>query len=160
LSFHERVAKAGSFVDFFGSLRKHGKSVEKEMDRIFAGENGLYDLIGLKTKKIGRGSVEMSFDFSRFVSGHDRHRRVHGGVMMYALDMACTLAVMSVNRSPDQATLELKTNFLRPLAKDPFIVRAKVVKSGKVVVVSEGEVVDSEGVLCARSLGTWFLSGG
>lgn len=159
MSFHERVAKAGSFVDFFALLRKQGKSVEKEMGKIFAGENGLYDLIGLKIKKAGRGSVEMSFNFGHYASGHDRHRRVHGGVMMYALDMACTLAVMTVNQRPDQATLELKTNFLRPLAKDPFVVRAKVVKSGKVVVVSEGEILDSEGVLCARSLGTWFLSG-
>lgn len=158
MRFHERVARAGSFTSLFRAWRKEGKSVEKEMERAFARENGLFDLIGLKIVKADEGTVEMSFNFSRYASGRNGNPRAHGGVMMYALDMACTLAVMTVNRGPEQATLELKINFLRPLKKDPFSVRARVVKGGKVVMVSEGEIFDSDGTLCAKSLGTWFVS--
>lgn len=160
MRFHEQVAKAGSFVSLFASWRRRGNRVEDEMEKAFAQENGLFDLIGLRITKVEQGVVEMSFNFSHYVSGRNGKPRVHGGVMMYALDMACTLAVMTVNRGPEQATLELKTNFLRPLAKDPFTVRASVVKSGKVAVVSEGSILDRDGVLCARSLGTWFVSEG
>jgi uncharacterized protein (TIGR00369 family) len=156
--FHERVAKAGSFVNLFDSMRDGGLSVEKEMEKAFAEENGLFDLVGLKIRKVREGSVEMSFNFNRFVSGRNGRPRVQGGVIMYALDIACTLAVMTMNRSAEQSTVELKTNFLRPLVKDPFTVGAKIVKSGRVFSVSEGEVLDSANSLCARSLGTWFIS--
>jgi uncharacterized protein (TIGR00369 family) len=139
-------------------MRGEGLSVEREMEKAFAEENGLFDLIGLKIRKVEEGVVEMSFKFSRYVSGRNGKPRVHGGVIMYALDMAGTLAVMSVNKSPDQSTLELKINFLRPLVKDPFTVKARVVKTGRAIMVSEGEVLDSEGALCAQSLGTWFIS--
>jgi uncharacterized protein (TIGR00369 family) len=109
---------------------------------------------------VREGFVEMSFEFNHYVSGRNGRPRVQGGVIMYALDMACTLAVMTMNKGADQSTLELKTNFLRPLVKDPFTVRAKIVKSGRVFSVSEGEVLDSANSLCARSLGTWFISRG
>lgn len=139
-------------------MKKEGLSVASEMEKAFAEENGLFNMVGLKITKVEEGSVEMSFRFNHFVSGRNGKPRVQGGVMMYALDMACTLAVMTLNRSAEQATLELKTNFLRPLVKDPFIVRARVLRAGRSFSVGEGEVLDSDGVVCARSLGTWYVS--
>lgn len=156
--FHERVAKAGSFAGLFELWKKEGLSVESEMEKAFAEENGLFNMVGLKIEKVEEGSVEMSFRFNHFVSGRNGKPRVQGGVMMYALDMASTLAVMTLNHAAEQATLELKTNFLRPLVKDPFTVRARVVKDGRAFSVSEGEVLDSDGVVCARSLGTWYIA--
>lgn len=82
---------------------------------------------------------------------------VHGGIIMYTLDNVCGIAVMTVNPGVDQLTMELKINFLEPLRKGPFRATGKVVRAGGTFAVAEGEVRDSEGTLCAKGMGTWYM---
>jgi len=76
---------------------------------------------------------------------------------MAALDTTCGLAVMSVNTSTEQSTLELKVNFIRPLVRGPFRVAGRVIHAGTNTAVVEGEIRDSGDEVCARALGTWFI---
>ncbi|MFP3293630.1 MAG: PaaI family thioesterase, partial [Nitrososphaeria archaeon] len=69
----------------------------------------------------------------------------------------CGLAVMSVNTSTEQSTLELKVNFVRPLVRGPFRVIGRVIHIGRNTAVVEGEVRDSGDEVGARALGTWFI---
>jgi uncharacterized protein (TIGR00369 family) len=157
VKLHEKVEQAGSFKALFASMKREGLRIGEEMERYFAQENDLFRLIGLKIKEVREGYSELSFKFNRYASGRDGDPRVAGGVIMFALDMAGTLAVMTLNGTKEQVTLEMKTNFLNPLKEDPFRVSAKVLKTGRSILVVQGEVTDSRGNLCATSLGTWYI---
>jgi len=153
----EKVREAGSYRAYFASIREAGLSIEEEMEKFFSQENGLFGLIGLKIEEIKKGRSELTFGFSHYASGREGNR-VAGGVIMYALDLASTVAVMTLNETSAQATLEMKTNFLKPLMDDPFRVSAKVLRTGRSIFVVQGEARDCKGDLCAASLGTWYVS--
>ncbi|MDG6898230.1 MAG: PaaI family thioesterase [Nitrososphaerota archaeon] len=120
-------------------------------------ESELFRIVGYRVEKIEEGRAELSFPFSRAIAR--RGGMVHGGVVMYTLDNAAGIAVMTVNGGTDQVTLELKVNFLEPLRKGPFRAVGKVLRAGGNTVVAEGEVSDAEGLVCARGLGTWYIIG-
>ncbi|MGC9115998.1 MAG: PaaI family thioesterase [Conexivisphaera sp.] len=155
--FDDDVQAAGGFRQLFESWRSRGLSVEDEVNRAFSEETGIYGALGFRVTRVGDGVAELVFPFSHMASGRRGRPHVHGGVVMAALDTTCGLAVMSVNTGVEQSTLELKVNFIRPLLKDPFRVVGRVIHAGRSTAVVEGEVLDSEGNVCARALGTWFL---
>ncbi len=155
--FDDEVRRAGGFRQLFERWRSEGKNVADEVDRYFAEETGLYRILGFRITEVGDGYASMEFPFSHMASGRRGRPHVHGGVVMLALDTVLGLAVMSVNTSIEQSTLELKVNFVKPLLKEPFKVTGRVVHIGKSTAVVEGEVSDSVGDICARALGTWFI---
>jgi acyl-CoA thioesterase len=65
---------------------------------------------------------------------------------------------MTVNPGTDQLSLELNVSFLAPLKKGPFTARGVVIRRGGSTAVAEGEIRDADGRLCAKSLGTFYLS--
>jgi len=155
MSFDALLNEVGSFRKLFAMARKQGADVEGELERAMAMDSLLFTTVGFKVEKVRSGRVELSFPFSKAVSR--RGGMVHGGIVMYSLDNACGIAVMSVNPGVDQLTMELKVNFLRPLKNGPFRAIGKVVKAGNSVIVVEGELRDAGGALCAKSLGSWFI---
>ncbi|MDG6995056.1 MAG: PaaI family thioesterase [Nitrososphaerota archaeon] len=126
------------------------------MEEAFAEESGIFQEVGFKIANVEDGLAEMRFKFSHAISGRRGRPHVHGGIIMLALDTAMGLAAMTLNTGTDQSTLELKTNFLSPLFKEPFTVQGRVLRNGRSTVVVEGEAIDSEGTICAKALGTWF----
>jgi|GEM_PF-154436 uncharacterized protein (TIGR00369 family) len=144
-----------SLKNIFESARSKRGSLEEELDKWLSDDSGLYAKIGFKVDKVEQGFAQLSFPFSQLATR--RGGVIHGGVIMYALDNACGLAVMSANTGVDQFTLELKVNFLEPLIRGPFCVVGHLIRMGGTTAVAEGEVLDSERRLCAKGLGTWFI---
>lgn len=144
-----------SIRSIFEEIRGSGLSVEEAFTRMMRAESPLNGLVGLRVERLGDGVAELSFPMSQEI--RRRGGVVHGGVIMYVLDTACGLAVMSRNDGVDQFTAELKVNFLEPLEKPPFRVVGRVVRMGGRLAVAEGEVFDGEGRLCAKALGTWYI---
>ncbi|MGC9076300.1 MAG: PaaI family thioesterase [Conexivisphaera sp.] len=155
--FDDDVRAAGGFRQLFELWRSEGRNVVDEINRSFSEETGLYEALGFRVTEVGDGYAQLEFPFSHMASGRRGRPHVHGGVVMTALDTTCGLAVMSVNTGREQSTLELKVNFIKPLLRDPFRVTGRVIHIGTNTAVVEGEIVDSEGVVCARALGTWFV---
>ncbi|MDP7983128.1 MAG: PaaI family thioesterase [Conexivisphaera sp.] len=155
--FDDEVKAAGGFRQLFELWRSEGRNVADEINRSFSEETGLYEALGFRVTEVGDGYARLEFHFSHMASGRRGRPHVHGGVVMTALDTTCGLAVMSVNTGHEQSTLELKVNFVKPLLRDPFEVTGRVIHIGKNTAVVEGEIVDSEGAVCARALGTWFV---
>jgi acyl-CoA thioesterase len=155
VSFDRLLEQAGSFKGLFAAARKARADVEAEVQKAMAMDSELFRAVGYEVVKVGEGSAELRFPFSRAVAR--RGGMVHGGIVMYSLDNACGIAVMTVNPGTDQLTMELKVNFLEPLSKGPFVVLGRVVRAGGRVATAEGEVRDAEGKLCAKSLGTWYM---
>jgi len=155
MSLDELLREAGSFRKLFALGRKQGADVEAELESAMAADSELFRMVGFKVVKVRSGRAELSFPYSKAVTR--RGGMVHGGIVMYSLDNACGIAAMSVNPGIDQLTMDLKVNFLRPLRKGPFRAIGRVVRAGNNIIVVEGEVVDADGELCTKSLGSWFI---
>jgi uncharacterized protein (TIGR00369 family) len=155
VSLDQLLNEVGSFKKLLVLARKTGTDAESELEKAMGGEGELFKTVGFRVLKLSRGRAELSFPFSRAVAR--RGGKVHGGIIMYSLDTASGVAVMTVNPGVDQLTMEIKVNFLRPLERGPFRAIGKVVKAGNSVVVAEGEIRDARGALCAKSLGSWYI---
>ncbi len=155
MSLEEHLAKAGSYKNLLKTIKGQGLDAEKEMQKILWREAPLFQRIGLTVNKIQDGMIELSFQQTEEIGRSGG--MVHGGMAMYVLDTAAGLAVLTQNHGIDQVTLELKVNFLEPLRRPPFKVIGKTVRVGRTTAVSEGELFDSDGHLCAKALGTWYL---
>lgn len=153
MSLSDRAAKYGSLKNALDITRKEGGSAEAEIEKLFY--SPLFDLIGLKVLKAENGVCELGFQLTK--EGSRLGGMVHGGITMYALDNATSMSVMTMNSGISQATLELKVNFIAPLAKEPFKATGQVIKMGRSTAVAEGRVQDVDGKICAAALGTWFI---
>jgi uncharacterized protein (TIGR00369 family) len=149
------LKEAGSYKNLFVMARAKGVAVEEQLQNAMGADGGLFRTVGYKVVKMEEGRAMLSFPFSDAIAR--RGGMVHGGIEMYTLDNACGMAVMTVNPGVDQVTLELKVNFLEPLKKGPFSAVGKVVRVGGSTAVAEGELRDADDVLCAKSLGTWYM---
>jgi uncharacterized protein (TIGR00369 family) len=159
MSLEEMLAKAGSYKKLLQTVRDQGLSVESEMQKILQKEAPLYHRAGISIAKIQDGTVQLDFPYNEEIGRVGK--MVHGGIIMYVLDSAAGLAVMTRNHGIDQVTIELKVNFLEPLSKSksPFHATGRVVRVGRTTAVGEAEIKDAEGTLCAKGLGTWYLIG-
>lgn len=157
VTFEDLLGKAGSYRNLFAMAKKGGAHIEAEMQKAMTWDSELWRTVGYEVVSVGKGRAEISFPFKKAISR--RGGMVHGGIIMYSLDNACGIAVMSVNPGVDQLTTDLNVNFLEPLRVGPFRATGKVIRAGKTLAVAEGEVRDANGKLCARSLGTWYLLG-
>ena len=156
MSFERLLDQAGSFRNLFAVAKRGGADVQAEVQKAMTWNSELFRTVGYRIVKVGNGRAELSFPFSRAIAR--RGDIVHGGIIMYTLDNVCGIAVMTVNPGVDQVTMELKINFLEPLRKGPFRATGKVVRAGSTVAVAEGEVRDADGMLCAKGMGTWYMT--
>jgi uncharacterized protein (TIGR00369 family) len=85
---------------------------------------------------------------------------VHGGWAATLLDSALGCAVFStVARGEAWTTLELKVNFVRPIAKDSGALRAegRIIHRGRTVATAEGDLRDRGGALYAHATTTCMI---
>jgi uncharacterized protein (TIGR00369 family) len=155
MSFEEILRDKGGFKGLFATVRSQGLGVEKELEKFLRAESGLFSIANFSVTKVGDGVAELTFPFSQPVARHGG--MVHGGIISYALDTVGGIAVMTKNSGIDQVTLELKINFLEPLTKEPYLARGEVLRHGRITSVAEAEVIDGNGKLCAKALGTWYM---
>jgi uncharacterized protein (TIGR00369 family) len=91
-----------------------------------------------------------------------RHRQlhgvVHGGILAALADTAAALAVyLDLPRGTVLATIELKINYLEPVAKGTVTAEGRVLRVGKSVAVAECDVRDEEHRLAAKALLTYAV---
>jgi uncharacterized protein (TIGR00369 family) len=156
-NFDRLLESIGSFEKLFEQGRDLGFNVEEQVERVFRADSKLFRIVGFKVLKMKGGVAELRFPYSKAITR--RGGIVHGGVVLYTMDSACGMAVMTVNPGTDQLSLELNVSFLAPLRKGPFIAKGVVIRRGGSTAVAEGEIRDADGRLCAKSLGTFYLSG-
>jgi uncharacterized protein (TIGR00369 family) len=85
---------------------------------------------------------------------------VHGGVALTLLDSAMGCAVHTLlEPGVGYTTLEVKTNFVRPIKAETGIIRCEgtVIHKGSRVVTAEGKVTDAAGKLLAHGTTTCLL---
>lgn len=94
----------------------------------------------------------------RFVAPNESHYNpigsVHGGFYVTLLDSVCGCAVhTTLPAGVGYTSLEIKTNFLRPMTVETGKVTAKgwVTKAGRSAAFAEGEIRDQSGKLLATA---------
>ena len=154
MSYMESAAKAGGLKKLLEQAKEQGpRGREDTLEKIF--HMPLFDLVGLRVEKAEGGHCELSFGLSKEATREGE--MMHGGITMFALDNAASMAVMTLNNGVSQSTLELKVNFLSPASHPPFKVQGDVIKIGRSTAVAEARLLDVENKICAMALGTWFI---
>ena len=99
-------------------------------------------------------TVEIAFD-ARAELMSNPMKQIQGGYLCAMLDecmsVACQVASGMTSVAP---TLEMKTSFLRPAMPGPLKGVGRVIKWGRTVAFTEGEIYDAEGRLLAKATGT------
>jgi uncharacterized protein (TIGR00369 family) len=99
--------------------------------------------LGMKLVEVGEGSclVELVTDARHL----QQHGFVHAGVLATLADHAAGGAARStVPDGSDVITVEFKINFLKPALAGKLLGKARVLRTGKTVIVAETEVFSGE----------------
>ena len=155
--FDGLLDRVGSFEKLFAQGRELGFNVEELVEKIFREDSSLFRTVGFQVLRMKEGVAELRFPYSEAITR--RGGIIHGGVVLYTMDTACGMSVMTVNPGTDQLSLEINVSFLAPLRRGPFVAKGVVIRRGGSTAVAEGEIRDADGTLCAKALGTFYLSG-
>ena len=85
---------------------------------------------------------------------------VHGGVALTLLDSAMGCAVHTLlDAGVGYTTLEVKTNFVRPITSDTGVIRCEgnVIHQGSRIATAEGKLTDANGKLLAHGTTTCLI---
>jgi uncharacterized protein (TIGR00369 family) len=114
------------------------------------------DLIGEEVVREKSGETTVQLPVRPFVL--NRSGVVHGGVICTLMDEAIGWAAYNtLGEGGQMVTVELKVNFLTAATSGTLAGHGRVIRQGKHLVVGEGDVLDQEGRLLARGLGTWMI---
>ena len=82
-------------------------------------------------------------------------KQIQGGYLCAMLDECMSVACMVASKMTHVApTVEMKTSFFRPATFGPIKGIGRVVRWGKTIAFTEGELYDGEGRLLAKATGT------
>src|SRR5215213_6430571 len=85
---------------------------------------------------------------------------VHGGIALTLLDSAMGCAVhTTLDKGVGYTTLEVKTNFVRPITADTGLIRCegRVIHTGSRIATAEGKLTDADGKLLAHGTTTCLI---
>ncbi|CAN0431776.1 unnamed protein product [Phaeothamnion confervicola] len=119
-------------------------------------------MIGAHVSAVEPGFCEVTLPVTEKVT--QQHGFVHGGVTGMIADSAAGYAAFSL-MPPDSSplTVEYKINMLNPAAGERLVARARVIKSGKTLVITQGDVYavkDGAEKLCATMQQTLIVMRG
>ena len=128
---------------------------------IFAGElppAPIAELMGFRGVEVEPGRAV--FEFEPGPQHYNPIGSVHGGVAMTLLDSAMGCAIHStLEAGVAYTTLEVKTNFVRPITVETGLVRCEgtVLHAGSRIATAEGKVLDASGKLLAHGTTTCLI---
>ncbi len=106
--------------------------------RSFA-KQGLMGTIGARLLRVAPGEVDIELPVAPKVS--QQHGFVHAGAVSTIADSACGYAALTLMPpSAGVLTAEFKINLMAPAAGDRLVAEGRVVKSGRLLTVSQAEV--------------------
>ncbi|MCL4342726.1 MAG: PaaI family thioesterase [Candidatus Thermoplasmatota archaeon] len=82
---------------------------------------------------------------------------MNGGAIMTLADVAGGFSLLFDEDVVNQVTINMSTNFIRPISRGPITARGKKLRSGKIIGYSEVTIYDGDGSLCAIANGSWYL---
>jgi uncharacterized protein (TIGR00369 family) len=112
--------------------------------------------LGIEIVAVKAGEIELKMPYAPAYT--QQHGFTHAGIIATALDSACGYAAFSLMPADAAVlTVEFKTNLLAPAKGEYFLVRARVVKPGRMITVCDGQafaVLGGKDKLIATMTGT------
>lgn len=100
--------------------------------------------IGASLLDVEPGKVRIRLEYSPEITQQDGF--VHAGIISTVVDSACGYAAFSLMEAGSRVlSIEFKVNLLAPALGDYFIANGSVRKSGKTIMVTEGELIAYRG---------------
>jgi uncharacterized protein (TIGR00369 family) len=112
--------------------------------------------LGLRMTRVSQAErlVEAEFD-ARAEALANPMKQVQGGFLCAMLDEVMSVACMVASGMTHVApTLEMKTSFFRPAMPGTLTGIGRVIRWGKTIAFTEGEIYDDQGRLVAKATGT------
>ena len=128
---------------------------------IFAGElpaPPISELMGFRGVEFEHGRAV--FEMTPGPQHYNPIGSVHGGIALTLLDSAMGCAVhTTLEQGVGYTTLEVKTNFVRPITADTGLIRCEgtVIHRGSRVATAEGRLTDADGKLLAHGTTTCLV---
>jgi acyl-CoA thioesterase len=114
------------------------------------------ELLGMRPKSMGDGRAR--FDLAVETKHLNPNGVLHGGVIYSLADTAMGAALFSLLDGRDQcSTLEIKMNYLLPVAGGTIVAEASVVERTKRIGVLEAKVYGDGNRMVALATGTFYI---
>lgn len=111
--------------------------------------------LGIELDEIDAGVATLSFEIKPELK--QNHGVVHGGAIASLIDSATAFAIISLLPTDEHATtVDLTISYLRPLTEGRAKAVARVIRSGKRLIVVSAELFDDNGTLAATALSTYI----
>lgn len=129
------------------------------MRKMMAGEvppPPIAKLIGFRPTRAGNGESEFVLDVDERL--YNPMGTLHGGVIVDVADAAMGTALASkIPSGETYTTIELHTNYFKPVRSGRIVARARIVKQTRSIAVVECDVSDDGGSLVARVSSTCMI---
>jgi uncharacterized domain 1 len=109
--------------------------------------------MGIKVTYLGKGIAGLTMTPTpNFSTGGGR---IHGGIIATMIDVAMGAAAATLGRV--YRTAELKLNYIAPAFEtELLVVEGRIIHPGKTLAVIEATLLNGEGKLLAKGMGTFF----
>ncbi len=112
-------------------------------------------LLEIKLAEIDSGTATLKMPVRKKLT--QNHGVVHGGAMASLIDSATAFAIISLLEPQEKVTtVDLTISYLRPVTNGTLHCAAKVVRSGRRLLVVSAEVFDDAQKLVATALSTYI----
>jgi uncharacterized protein (TIGR00369 family) len=113
------------------------------------------ETLGIEVVNLSQGEKRVEAMFNASEAFTNPMGQIQGGYLCAMLDDVMSLAgVVASGLTRVMPTLEMKTSFLRPALPGRLRAVGRVVKWGKTIAFTEGELFDDQGRLLAKATGT------
>jgi uncharacterized protein (TIGR00369 family) len=129
-------------------------------------------LLGLTVSSLPPEQIKIKLAWDDKLMGNPVHKILHGGVTAAILDTVGSLAVLMhgidklidedavtdfYRQLPNNGTLDMRVDYLRPGKGDEFIACAKVIRRGKKIAVCKMDLHNQDEIHIATGTGTYII---
>lgn len=104
--------------------------------------------LGLRPVAVDPDGVTLEAETRPEMLGNPDTELVHGGVVSAMIDATCSYAWLA-NKGGFVSTVDLRTDFHRPMPKGLITIRADIVRAGRRIITVDARVTDQNGRLLA-----------
>jgi acyl-CoA thioesterase len=116
-----------------------------------------WNMLGIKLVDIKKGWAKLKLPYSKNIV--QPYGAVHGGAIFSLADSALAMALIGLTERDEKfTTVEMKINYISSFNKGEVTAEAKVIGREQEIVLGEVNIVDEEGRLVAKSMGTYFIT--
>ncbi len=112
--------------------------------------------LGIKILKLKPGYAELGLAYQKRIT--QPYGFMHGGAIAGLADTVAATAIYTLLDDKDKmVSIEMKVNYLAPVTKGKIRACGKVIHKGRKTAVTDVEIKDEKGNLCAKSIVTYML---